>query len=264
MRAMTLLETLAVVVIIGILIGILMVGMKYFSRPGRVAATKVAMENARAMASEYEAVKGRGALPTAIIDTPGQVDEFSEPNNGRNNSAAVYIAQDMVYRMRRTAANGTVFAKLPTRSIGHIKGARAPLPSASSKFVPSKAYSLNAKVSYNSANFVCVKAMTASGSVAPPDTRYWKFVSYTQSWWPTGPVYGGEGPLVLLDGWDNPLIYATRIDFRDSGGTVRRSIAAPDSRPFWASAGDDGDFGRWDSGKGDVVGGDDNLYSFEN
>lgn len=71
---------------------------------------------------------------------------------------------------------------------------------------------------------------------------------------------------VLLDAWGNPIIYVPKEGLNNvtlDGYTVRITSLGviapsgtpnPESRPFWASAGPDGDFRN----------GDDNIYSFEN
>jgi prepilin-type N-terminal cleavage/methylation domain-containing protein len=74
-----------------------------------------------------------------------------------------------------------------------------------------------------------------------------------------------QAPLVL-DAWHNPIIYVpgsgmtvmllnggTSYDIAANPNLKFLTIKAPDNRPFWASAGPDGDFSR----------GDDNVYSFE-
>jgi type II secretory pathway pseudopilin PulG len=74
---------------------------------------------------------------------------------------------------------------------------------------------------------------------------------------PPSTVWGGatalEGPL-LLDGFNNPILFVPAnglTGVRTKAGTV--TVSDPDHRPFFASAGEDGDFQA----------GDDNLYSFE-
>jgi len=74
-------------------------------------------------------------------------------------------------------------------------------------------------------------------------------------------------PPVVLDGWGNPIIFVPsgglgNVTMKDqgtfivtSGGMLRVGDALkPALRPFFASAGADGDFSK----------GDDNMYSFEN
>ena len=81
-------------------------------------------------------------------------------------------------------------------------------------------------------------------------------------------------PPVVLDGWGNPIIFVpasglydiytglvyvnvtivgtNHISFTGSLVSVNKPVTAPDGRPFWVSAGPDGNF----------VLGDDNIYSF--
>ena len=59
---------------------------------------------------------------------------------------------------------------------------------------------------------------------------------------------------ILLDAWTNPIIFVpgTGLAGVNVGG-ASKTIQAPNNRPFFVSAGPDGDFSL----------GDDNLYSFE-
>jgi prepilin-type N-terminal cleavage/methylation domain-containing protein len=58
----------------------------------------------------------------------------------------------------------------------------------------------------------------------------------------------------FADGWRNPILFcpAGGIRVNLSTGSAPLVVTAPDHRPFWASAGPDGDFSK----------GDDNVYSF--
>jgi hypothetical protein len=58
---------------------------------------------------------------------------------------------------------------------------------------------------------------------------------------------------ILLDAWDNPIIFVPAGGLALRQGGQNLVIKSPDNRPFWASAGPDGDFQN----------GDDNVYSFE-
>jgi type II secretory pathway pseudopilin PulG len=63
-------------------------------------------------------------------------------------------------------------------------------------------------------------------------------------------------PPILLDGWGNPIIFVPSLGLTGVtvGGQANQPVLAPDNRPFFVSAGEDGDFST----------GDDNVYSFEN
>ena len=64
-------------------------------------------------------------------------------------------------------------------------------------------------------------------------------------------------PPVPLDGWKNPLLFVPsgglEVFIESSGDPAKAvTVTSPGNRPFWASAGPDGNFAT----------GDDNLYSF--
>jgi prepilin-type N-terminal cleavage/methylation domain-containing protein len=71
-----------------------------------------------------------------------------------------------------------------------------------------------------------------------------------------------NSPPALADGWGNPIVYVpsggltgVQIGRKPDGGYDKTiTVTAPNKRPFWASAGVDGDLST----------GDDNVYSFEN
>jgi hypothetical protein len=86
---------------------------------------------------------------------------------------------------------------------------------------------------------------------------------------PQVPIAAGtSGPPVVLDGWGNPILFVpasglfdvyTNLIFTNSSNgytgsviPIATPITSPDNRPFWVSAGPDGDFCK----------GDDNIYSF--
>ena len=65
-------------------------------------------------------------------------------------------------------------------------------------------------------------------------------------WTPNGGTAGAG--VVLLDGWGNPIIFVAPggLNVWVKNQTLPKSIASRDSRPFFASAGPDGDFGADD------------------
>lgn len=117
--------------------------------------------------------------------------------------------------------------------------------------------------------FRCVQANPAP-AVPPPDIRYWVPVGNAVSSAANGgSLVSSEATVpVLLDAWGNPIIFvpggqlgltvsSIPSPLAGSGVLVAGGrpfvVSSPDDRPFWASAGPDGDFSL----------GDDNLYSFE-
>lgn len=77
-------------------------------------------------------------------------------------------------------------------------------------------------------------------------------------------TYGAETQLtkpLLLDGWEKPLVYVgsggltnLKTELTGTSANLGRVVTAPNGRPFWVSAGKDGNFETHD----------DNIYSFEN
>ena len=99
---------------------------------------------------------------------------------------------------------------------------------------------------------------TASGGTTAKPT-----LNSTTPPWVDETASGRTFPL-LLDGWGNPMIFVpasglrvrlpnNKKDYDVTDATQNFVVTSPDNRPFFASAGPDGDFSR----------GDDNLYSFE-
>src|SRR5207253_1248835 len=95
---------------------------------------------------------------------------------------------------------------------------------------------------------------------------------------------GAFTPPPVLDAWGNPIIYVPGGDPNanppsgglkvyvtgNNGAPELRIIRSPDNRAFWASAGPDGIFNYADSNHNnqldvatETIGGDDNVYSFE-
>ena len=116
------------------------------------------------------------------------------------------------------------------------------------------------------AYYRCLEPHVSAAANQPPNTTLWL------------PVTSDDSVPILLDAWGNPILFVgsgtlgtlqslTNNTFPgiDSTGTVHSgtgllvaggrlvTVSSPDGRPFFASAGPDGDFSK----------GDDNLYSFE-
>ncbi len=98
---------------------------------------------------------------------------------------------------------------------------------------------------------------------APPDSRFWLASTPDATDTNTTELAASLTVPVLLDGWGNPIIFVpggilgyqpgSASGMLTAGGIQGTQVKSPDGRPFWASAGPDGDFSK----------GDDNLYSFE-
>ena len=276
----TLIEVLTVIGIIIILVGIAVYGMGKVMGGSKAAATKATLENLRSMLSEYEVVsKGLtrqpgtqyfndGVVPPAKVSIWKDGDPTDDPtstwepdpahapqdvtkasgtgNHGRYNADQIANTQLVLGLMLQVPSAKTMMASLPA---AQMMEAVPPGLGAGSK----------------------LQVQLASGAPGNYNTG-------------TG---GRPMPTIVLDGWGNPIIFvpsgglcgvgsnATDPDAMWVGGKAGetdakavvsvdpagnppansvRQIKSPDNRPFWASAGPDGNFCT----------ADDNMYSFEN
>ena len=274
----TLIEVLTVIGIIVILVGIAVYGMGKVMGNSKAAATKATLENLRSMLSEYEVVsKGLNRQPgsqwynDAEYKAPGDpisIWKDADPKDGAANLPEpdpAHAPQDV------TKASGTGnHGRYNADQIANTQlllGLMMQAPS--------------------------VKAMMASLPVAqmaesvPPGGS--KLLVQQSTGLPLKDTGSGGRPMpaLVLDGWGNPIIFvpsgglcgkgnsagdadtmwvggkagetdAKMVLAKDPAGPLAanelRQIRSPDNRPFWASAGADGNFCT----------ADDNMYSFEN
>lgn len=250
---------LAVAVLI-ILVSLVVIGLGTLSAQNRARATRVTMENLRNMLAELEL---RGPIPgDGRVDAPGNVTTIYRANRFGN---AVVRTQRVLRRATAIPANKALLAKFASDQ-------QAPL-----EWVGGVAYQVGDLVMHAGQYYRCTQNHVSTNQQPPPGSN----------WEPTG-----EHVPMFLDGWGNPIIYIPRplLDpawngawyYRYGLGNVSVSgqtriicnpltvvypnapTGDPDKlrkleemkafRPFFASAGADGDFSK----------GDDNIYSFEN
>lgn len=178
--------------------------------------------------------------------------------NVRMGSPAVLntlVAMNMICRI---PANRTAVANMPPQGLlvpTFVTG-QAPKPGSTGWMETGDsngmiAYPVGCHVQFNGKYYV---SLLKNSDSTPVSSNNWRDESAAPQ----------QAPL-LLDGWGNPIIFVPASGLKVllmNGGTTYDStntnlklqtVTAPDHRPFWASAGPDGDFTR----------GDDNLYSFE-
>jgi prepilin-type N-terminal cleavage/methylation domain-containing protein len=217
-RGFTLIELLAVIAIIAILIGIVFVGMKSVTGTANAKSTQTTLNNLQSMLSALD-VNSRGSL--AALDTAyGTSNPLVLPTPDAN----VTIPMD------------------PTATGGHR---------------------------YD--DFVCLTSTIAMAKILTlPENRAALGKISTKMLVPktTGVPLTTTPSNILLDAWGNPIIYVPSgglqgVTLQSQSGKVYRvqsngvtettATAKTNARPFFASAGPDGDFSK----------GDDNIYSFE-
>jgi type II secretory pathway pseudopilin PulG len=228
------------------------------------------------------------------LDSPGDVrsDSGSQSDSQRNSSCAILNTQLAMQMLASVPANRSALDKLSANAkvlptwnngpvLGAITGAGASTPfvgllreDGTDSTMSAVNYLQGMHVTYQGKFFSCVVTPTAGTAPVPSGSTPWLDESASP-----------RGAPILLDGWGNPIIYvpATGLHVKllngqgaylpadpSSGPTQEFIIISPEGsvsgngtahpqvtrpgRPFFASAGPDGDFTK----------GDDNLYSFQN
>jgi prepilin-type N-terminal cleavage/methylation domain-containing protein len=237
----TLLELLTVIGVMLVLMGIAIIGYTHVSKATATKSTRVDLDNAKNLLAEYEnttPITGLpfSAAPSQIVDSRNHAvnvadvtPDFGNPPMGNNDryGGAVQYTIEIMTQLVRFPQNKQTISQLPAKRL--------------LAFVDGTALRITQPVS----GIVLPK---------PPQAQY-----------------------CLLDSWNNPIIYvpATGLNVLIRNGpstqspsgeprpfVVRSSGIYPagqvpplgaKDRPFWASAGPDGNFQN----------GDDNMYSFE-
>jgi prepilin-type N-terminal cleavage/methylation domain-containing protein len=277
-HAFTLIEVLIVISILAILMTIAFVGFRAIERTGRVNKTKMFLANAASMLTEYDAATGLKKQPSRMwtpaptrVTTPGfDIWRDADPStSGVNDPIRLFASVDIEsapppppdepdpYRFKYAAVLNTAVVFEEMSKVPNAKSMFSKLPTES----------------------------TMVAGVRQPDGSYR----------PATGVSNLERQPILLDGWDNPIIFvpASGLEvvmgdpavtyvvtsvktYPASGpGSLPAGQLAPGARPFFASAGPDGAFGFIDKnnnrtfdpptpGGGDASAGDDNVYSFQN
>lgn len=245
-RAFTLIEILVVLSIILILAGLLFIGGRRVFGASREKSTRVTLNNLAGMLAEIDAKTQVASQFTGDVVAPFSVeaDTYADGNGPaqslhRYDHPAIIATQAAVGVMRTMPTNKAALDKFAADQI------------LAKPIDPSPGFLLS------------VDATT--GNLNPP---------------------------VVADAWGNPIIivpadgmigvrFADRTGASDFFRVTSKGVvpaadpAPPGSRPFFASAGEDGVFGWIDrNGNGnfdpaspteqsDVAGGDDNIYSFD-
>jgi type II secretory pathway pseudopilin PulG len=261
-RAFTTIELVVAISILIVLIGIVVVAMRAVVGGSKEKATHVTLDNLRGMLTELELKGGLSRQPgsmwvnnTEVKSPPVALDFWHDGDPTKN---AVPQPDPVV------APSGTV--------------RRGEAGRYDNDLVANTAIAFNMIASIP-ANRTAIGQLPSNQLDSIPSTGM-----------PNHLLAFQPQPLIL-DGWGNPIIFVpaggleVRFESRKdssgnvpmlvvtSGGVYDRTAAPPaipaGIRPFFASAGPDGIFGWTDVNgngtfdAGDIAGGDDNLYSFE-
>lgn len=273
----TLIEILVAMTIILVLLGLAVVGMRHLSQSSKTKATRVTLDSAKAMLAEYERAVKTENLPTGSVRAPGFV---TVEQGAKRYYGAVLSTRSFMAKMRGTQVVRSSLEKIPADQLHTWTwSATNPAPP-STVWSAGTNYLTGARVSHVEGavtkNYVAV-GDHLSAVVNEPPSALWAADSATAN----------EDVPVLLDAWGNPIIFVPRggltgVYLKSTPtGTLPGAVTVTSkgigtiNRGFFASAGPDGIFGRDDAGPdglfgtgdditGTHVGGDDNLYSFEN
>jgi type II secretory pathway pseudopilin PulG len=265
---------MVVIVIIAILTSLLIIGIKVLATNAKRQQTQMALSTCQGMFAEYDVVtrakygSSTEACPGVVAaDAGGTVTGY-----GDRTGTAVMFTRDVMYSLKMLPANASALTKLPATQLMTMPASTA----TATTWTSGTAYNLFDRVTYATVaggvtpTYVCVQAVPSGATNASP---------LNPSYWIPAPADAVANTVpVVLDGWGNPIIFVpggtlgTGAALSTASGTIGNVIAnsgamrsgtgaaaistqakSPDGRPFFASAGPDGDFSN----------GDDNLYSYE-
>ena len=211
----SMIEILVVIGIILVLVGIAVIGFNALDRAGSRKNTQIALKNAQSLLVEYEQVQKLSEVERVFGTATPPRYSAADPGDGGNVNLGVTQRDEFYSASHPTRRAMRVLMKVPNN---------------------------DAAVKRMHTKHLLKARSSAEQPVDPP---------------------------AIADGWENPIIFVPTGGLTDvkieaksnqpvtvtSNGVINNNAALPaGARPFWASAGPDGDFTT----------GDDNVYSFEN
>jgi len=275
------LELVVVMGIILILISLLIVGMKHWGATANKQTTVLRMEVLNGMLSDLQAVAGNQfnnewfmntpppnptGAPLAPQNLPLDMQQYGDMNpdvqGGVPQPLPLPVVKMTINQIVTPVGVNSRQQAIDDTSYGIMRLFAA---------IPSTNKGLQSLPTSALAPFIATPAPVptpTSPNAGPP----WGPIPMVPQ--PPQPPATVTYPPVVLDGWGNPIIFVpasglydiytglvyvnvtivgtNHISFTGSLVSVNKPVTAPDGRPFWVSAGPDGNF----------VLGDDNIYSF--
>jgi prepilin-type N-terminal cleavage/methylation domain-containing protein len=265
-RGFTLLEIMVVVVLLALLSLLLIGGIEHLVTSTHRQQTRAALTACTSLYVDWQAAT-KYTFPLSTMPAPGNMTVDMQ-GTGDRFGPAVWFTRDVMWHLRQTTPNQAALGKMSpssllafpaSQSLPFAAGYTPTLWSGTQAYTPfesgdyGRVYVADATVATTFVYYECISPIPKppSGSNPPP-------ASDTSHWLAAYPVLinsGGQASPdspsvpVPLDGWGNPIIFVPGGSLTVASGTV----SSPNGKPFFASAGGDGDMSK----------GDDNLYSFE-
>jgi prepilin-type N-terminal cleavage/methylation domain-containing protein len=248
--AFTMIEMLVVMAIILILIGLLFAGMKQWQANANRQTTVQRMQMLQGMMGELEA-QGRNQFQTQwffnfINNPPYSI----APNN-------IPLAANNYCNVNKDYVPTPPSPLIPETLV--VSSTPTPWLNNRAQAIEDTSVTIMSMLAVIPNNARALQSLP-SNMIAPGPTVFTVQPTLPFPQFAVLPPAAGTtfGP-VLLDGWGNPIIFVPASGLSNvytstntSSPALLPPIQSPDHRPFWVSAGPDGDFVR----------GDDNIYSF--
>jgi type II secretory pathway pseudopilin PulG len=248
----TLLELLVVIGIIMVLMAMAVIGYNVVERSAAGRETKTTLADLHGMLAELDAAVGSTALPTSTYKNAA--------------GATVTALFGAITASGDPDAPSADTTPLPVNQAWNIDDVTTNAPARNYNSANSPHFSNNVMQQTQNAMgaLMAVPANQAAVSQLPS-----KLIMKVMDSNPSVNTMVPTSPPILLDGWGNPIIYVPSSGIvvyvnnpsSPSSPLMTITIKSHDGRPFFASAGPDGNFGAT-SGNTTAYG-DDNVYSFE-
>jgi prepilin-type N-terminal cleavage/methylation domain-containing protein len=258
-RAMTLIEILVVMAIILVLMGLFIAGLKQWGDSAKRNVTMTRLEMLNAMLSELDAA-GHNQFTSQWFFNPA-VRVFA--NAFGNVAAEAQFSPPVTYLMTTSKGPLTV---TNSRNVALAYMTASPqqltVPLIAPFLTPQVLLAPVGTVPYGIQNKLMSLPNNAKAMAGLPSGAVATLAPGAIAGYP--PAGSPPAQPVVLDGWGNPILFCPSGGLGSVCLNVKVTpsltspqppavVTSPDGRPFWASAGPDGDF----------VKGDDNIYSFQ-
>lgn len=257
-QGFSLLEILAVIGIILVLVAIAVVTFGALNPSAK--STKTTLSNLQAMVKEAEGAIGSGWAGPGRIDAPAGPVTKETANLRFRYGPPTVLTRAVLTRAGSMPNIRRAIQSLPQKQVESATQFNPRPPAPTGGGWTQRDYQAGEVVSVAGAPqvfYVCTHEHKRDESRPPPDSRLW--------------ARDDPAGVIVLDAWNNPIIWVpgalTNVTAGGQTGRMVTSTGVVDAtqfpvnrplpagaRPFFASAGPDGDFRT----------GDDNVYSFEN